>query len=81
MPRQPADFFGLALAWGGLAFLVYLVYLVVAPFFVPLGWASVFAILFYPWHEGSQPSGVRPRRRRRPRFSWPFCSLRRWSCS
>ncbi len=50
MPRQPADLFGLALAWGGLAFLVYLVYLVVAPFFVPLGWASVFAILFYPWH-------------------------------
>ena len=50
MERQTADPFGLALTWGGLAFLVYLVYLVVAPFLVPLGWASVFAILFYPWH-------------------------------
>jgi predicted PurR-regulated permease PerM len=47
---QPADPFGLALTWGGLALLVYLVYLVVAPFLPPLGWASVFAILFYPLH-------------------------------
>ena len=47
---QSADPFGLALSWGGLALLVYLVYSVVSPFLVPLGWASVFAILFYPWY-------------------------------
>jgi len=51
MPRtQPVDPFGIALMWGGMALLLYLVYLVVSPFLVPLGWASVFAILFYPWH-------------------------------
>jgi predicted PurR-regulated permease PerM len=50
MSRRPADPFGVALTWGGLAFLLYLVYLVVSPFLFPLGWASVFAILFYPWH-------------------------------
>lgn len=30
------------------AFLSYLAYLVLAPFFVPLTWAAVFAIVFYP---------------------------------
>src|SRR5262245_54633291 len=48
---EPTDLFGVALSWGGLALLVYLVYLVVVPFLPPLGWASVFAILFYPVHS------------------------------
>jgi predicted PurR-regulated permease PerM len=39
-----------ALAWIGLALLVYLVFLVVQPFLNPLGWASVITIVFYPVH-------------------------------
>ena len=39
-----------AVAWGGLLLLLYLVYLVIAPFLVPLAWASVLAIVFYPVH-------------------------------
>ncbi|HKT80671.1 MAG TPA: AI-2E family transporter [Vicinamibacterales bacterium] len=42
------DQFGAVLAWSGLVLLVYLVYLMVSPFLVPLGWAAVFAILFHP---------------------------------
>ena len=30
------------------AFLSYLAYLILAPFFIPLTWAAVFAIVFYP---------------------------------
>jgi predicted PurR-regulated permease PerM len=48
--QRRIDPFGTVLTWGGLALLVYLVYLVVAPFLVPLGWAAVLAILFYPLH-------------------------------
>ncbi len=40
-----------ALTWGGLALLVWLVYLVVAPFLTPLGWAAVLAIMAHPVHE------------------------------
>lgn len=40
-----------ALTWGGLALLLWLVYLVVRPFFIPLGWAAVLAIVAYPVHE------------------------------
>lgn len=39
-----------ALAWAGLLLLVYLLYLVVKPFLVPLGWACVLAVLVYPVH-------------------------------
>jgi predicted PurR-regulated permease PerM len=46
MTRVQPDRFGVALTWGGLALLVYFVYLVVAPFLPALGWAAVFAILF-----------------------------------
>src|SRR5262245_28826064 len=38
------DRVSMALAWGGLAALVYLVYLVIEPFLVPLGWAGVLAV-------------------------------------
>jgi predicted PurR-regulated permease PerM len=38
------------LAWGGLALLVYLVYLVISPFLIPLAWAGVLAVVFYPAH-------------------------------
>jgi predicted PurR-regulated permease PerM len=40
----------LALAWAAAAVLAYLVYLVVRPFLVPLAWAGVLAIVFYPVH-------------------------------
>ncbi|HXD75665.1 MAG TPA: AI-2E family transporter [Vicinamibacterales bacterium] len=40
----------LALAWGGLALLLYLVFLVIAPFLTPLGWAAVLAIVSYPFY-------------------------------
>ena len=44
------DRIGVALAWGGLLVLAYLVYLIVAPFLVPLAWAGILAIVFYPAH-------------------------------
>lgn len=37
-----------ALTWGGIALLIWLVYLVVQPFLIPLGWAAVLAIISYP---------------------------------
>lgn len=40
-----------ALTWGGLALLVWLAYLVVRPFLIPLGWAAVLAIISYPVYE------------------------------
>jgi predicted PurR-regulated permease PerM len=39
------------LGWAGLAVLLYLAYLVVQPFLIPLGWAAVFAIVVYPMHR------------------------------
>jgi len=46
-----ADRVSMALAWGGLVALLYLVYLVIEPFLVPLAWAGVLAVVFYPAHE------------------------------
>ena len=46
----PGDRIASAVAWGGLAILVYLVYLVIEPFLIPLAWAGVLAIVFYPAH-------------------------------
>jgi len=31
--------------------LAYLVYLIFAPFLVPLAWAAILVVLFHPWHE------------------------------
>jgi len=39
-----------ALAWVGLAVLVYLVFQIVQPFLNALGWASVITVIFYPVH-------------------------------
>jgi len=46
-----ADRVGMALAWALLVLLLYLVYLVIAPFLIPLAWASVLAVVFQPVHE------------------------------
>ncbi len=47
-PRRPQV--ASALAWGSLALLAYLLFLVVRPFLVPLGWGCVLAVLVYPAH-------------------------------
>jgi predicted PurR-regulated permease PerM len=39
-----------ALAWAGLILLAYLLFLVVKPFLVPLGWSCVLAVVTYPVH-------------------------------
>lgn len=39
-----------AIGWTALAVLAWLTYLVVRPFLVPLGWATVMAVVFYPVH-------------------------------
>jgi len=50
MNRLSFDRLAPALAWVGLALLVYLVFQVVQPFLNALGWASVITIVFYPAH-------------------------------
>lgn len=45
-----ADRIRSVLAWGGLAALLYAVYLVIEPFLIPLAWAGVLTIVFYPVH-------------------------------
>ncbi len=40
-----------ALFYGVVLLLASLVYLMVRPFLVPLGWAAVLAVLFYPWYS------------------------------
>jgi len=40
-----------ALFYGVVLLLAGLVYLMVRPFLVPLGWAAVLAVLFYPWYS------------------------------
>lgn len=39
------------LSYGAILLLGYLVYLIAAPFFVPLAWSAVLAIFFYPVHQ------------------------------
>ena len=50
MTARPADRLTDALMWGALVLLTWLVYLVVSPFLIPLGWACVLAIVTYPLH-------------------------------
>ena len=50
MNRIQIDQVSAALTWGVLALLAYLVYLVVEPFLIPLGWAAVLAVVTYPVH-------------------------------
>jgi len=40
--------FSAVLTWAALALLAYLLYLIVQPFLIPLGWACVIAVLVYP---------------------------------
>ena len=40
-----------ALFYGVVLLLAWLVYLMVSPFLVPLGWAAVLTVLFYPWYS------------------------------
>ncbi len=39
------------LFYGAVLLLAYLVFRIFAPFLVPLGWAGVLVVCFYPWHE------------------------------
>src|SRR5512143_1162257 len=48
MSRPISEHFSTAIAWAGVALLAYLLYLVVEPFLVPLGWACVLAVVIYP---------------------------------
>ena len=48
MQRPVTAQFATALTWGGIGLLAYLLYLVVEPFLVPLGWACVLAVLLAP---------------------------------
>lgn len=48
MSPAPSDQFANAIRWAGIAVLAYLMYLVVEPFLIPLGWACVLAVLAYP---------------------------------
>src|SRR5579863_2720895 len=38
------------LFYGAVILLGYLIYLVFAPFLVPLGWAAILVVMFHPWH-------------------------------
>ena len=50
-PKTTSDRLTTVLSYGALLLLIYLVYRIVEPFFVPLAWSGVFAIFFYPLHE------------------------------
>lgn len=39
------------LFYGVVLLLAYLVFRIFQPFLVPLGWATVFVVVFYPWHR------------------------------
>ncbi len=50
-PKTTSDRLTTVLSYGALLLLIYLVYRIVEPFFIPLAWSAVFAIFFYPLHE------------------------------
>ena len=45
-----SDRFTNVLFYGLLLLLLYLLYRVFEPFLVPLAWAGVLTVCFYPWH-------------------------------
>jgi predicted PurR-regulated permease PerM len=47
MAKNAEERFGDVLFYGVILLLIYLVYLIFEPFLVPLGWAAVFAVIFY----------------------------------
>ncbi|MBS1816724.1 MAG: AI-2E family transporter [Acidobacteria bacterium] len=46
--RRSTNQFSVVIMWAGLALLAYLLFLIVQPFLVPLGWGCVIAVLIYP---------------------------------
>ena len=56
------------LSYGALFLLGYLVFLITAPFLIPLAWSAILAIFFYPLHE-------RLRKRFSPTSAALLCSL------
>ncbi len=52
--KTTSDRLTTVLSYGTLLLLICLVYLIVAPFLVPLAWSAVLAIFFYPLHERIQ---------------------------
>jgi predicted PurR-regulated permease PerM len=49
--KSTSDRLTTVLSYGALLLLIYLVYRIVEPFFIPLAWSAVLAIFFYPLHE------------------------------
>jgi predicted PurR-regulated permease PerM len=47
MAKNAGERFGDVLFYGMILLLVYLVYRIFEPFLMPLGWAAVFAVIFY----------------------------------
>src|ERR1035437_1760101 len=55
-PKSTSDRLTTVLSYGTLLLLIYLVYLITAPFLVPLAWSAVLAIFFYPLHQRIEKS-------------------------
>jgi predicted PurR-regulated permease PerM len=51
MANNAEERFGKILFYGAILLLMYFVYRIFEPFLVPLGWAGVFAIVFYSWNR------------------------------
>jgi len=52
MAKNAGERFGDVLFYGMILLLVYLVYRIFEPFLMPLGWAAVFAVIFYSLNKG-----------------------------
>jgi len=50
-PGSNRDRFSHLIFYAVVIVLGYLVYLIFAPFLVPLAWAAILVVLFHPWHE------------------------------
>src|SRR3954454_10185660 len=48
MSRPNSEHFSMAIIWASLLLVLYLLFLVLQPFLVPLGWACVLSVLIYP---------------------------------
>ena len=48
MSRPDSEHFSTAITWASLLLVMYLLFLVLQPFLVPLGWACVLSVLIYP---------------------------------
>ena len=52
--QTTSDSLTTVLSYGILLLLGYLVFLIMAPFLVPLAWSAVLAIFFYPLYEADE---------------------------